>query len=725
MNTLYQDKESTAGATQAAVRKYLARGIAPIPIPRGSKNPGRDNWQAERWGLDDIPRAWNNGQNVGLLLGEPSDWLVDVDLDHHLATKIAGRFLEPTRTSGRDGSPDSHWWYYAQGTETKTFRDLDHRKRLIELRSTGSQTVVAPSVHPDKGDRYVWNQQSGLDFAQSDKDDLLYRVRKLSTAVLIAKYLPSLRDKRTDEGGGRHDYAMALVGFLFNSLHLSDEDAVAILKGAWDTTDWPNEQKRRQAHRDLEGIVRDTAERIGTNQPFFGGPTLEEMVPRMPRTLGKYWDSEGNFANSANSANDNKGGEKPTPPTHDELRDRLLANNPDLVFGLGEWQRYGGGIWTPVPESEVKGLTASVLEDAKPEGTKPTLSAVNSVAALAQFRAFVRDELWDADPDILICANGALHIPSGELGPYAKEHYATSAVPYSYDPEAAAPRWQFLLNSSVCVVQGFLQEFAGYALTTGTDLETAVWLYGPPGSGKSTFLLGLETMLGARAGTLGLADIERTHFALAGIAGKTLLTAAEQPSAFLRSTHIINQLISGEKLRVEQKYRDGYDLIPRAKLAWAMNELPRVGDANSGIFRRVKVVAFPPIAPEDRHPEIKAGIASEGPGILNWALEGLRRLRQRGRFEVPEAIQAATDSFQESNDVAAMFVEERCDTTNPDASEGSGTLYGEYKFWCEDNGHRPLSSTRMAEEWKRLGFERYKAKGNTRYRGVRLGLPDA
>ncbi len=430
-------------------------------------------------------------------------------------------------------------------------------------------------------------------------------------------------------------------------------------------------------------------------------------------------------ADTMNTNGHGQGGGKPATPTHDELRDRLLVNHPNLAFGLGEWQRYGAGTFSPVPESEVKGLAADVLEAAKPEGVKPTLSAVNSVAALAQFRAFVRDELWDADPDILVCANGALHISSGDLRPHSKEHYATSAVPYGYDPDADAPRWRFLLNSSVYEVQDFLQEFAGYALTTGTDLETAVWLYGPPGSGKSSFLLGLETMLGAKAGTLGLADIERTHFALAGIAGKTLLTAAEQPSAFLRSTHIINQLISGEKLRVEQKYRDGYDLIPRAKLAWAMNELPRVGDANSGIFRRVKVVAFPPIAPEDRHPEIKAGLNSGGPGILNWALEGLYRLRQRGHFEVPEAIQTATDGFRESNDVTAVFVEERCDTTDPDASESSGTLYGEYKFWCDENGHRALSSTRMAEEWKRLGFERYRTKSGTRFKGVRLRMPNA
>jgi putative DNA primase/helicase len=374
------------------------------------------------------------------------------------------------------------------------------------------------------------------------------------------------------------------------------------------------------------------------------------------------------------------------------------------------------------PVFVIKGQATDVLEKAKPEGVKPTLSAVNSVTALAQFRTFVRDELWDADPDILVCANGALHIPSGELRPHDKEHYATSAVPYDYKHGAKAPCWRFLLNSGLHEAQDFLQEFAGYALTTATDLETAVWLYGPPGSGKSTFLLGLETMLGARAGTLGLADIERTHFALSGIAGKTLLTAAEQPSAFLRSTHIINQLISGEKLRVEQKYRDGYDLIPRAKLAWAMNELPRVGDANSGIFRRVKVVAFPSIAPEDRHPEIKAGIPLEGPGILNWALEGLHRLRQRKCFEIPEAIQAATDGFRENNDVIAAFVEERCDTANPDASEASRTLYREYKFWCEESGHQSLGKLRMAEEWKRLGFVPYKAKGNSRYRGVRLRL---
>src|SRR5215217_6772459 len=129
-------------------------------------------------------------------------------------------------------------------------------------------------------------------------------------------------------------------------------------------------------------------------------------------------------------------------------------------------------------------------------------------------------------------------------------------------------------------------------------------------------------MLGARAGLLGLAEIERSRFALGNVPGKTLLVSTEQPSGYLAAGHILNALISGEPMEIERKYRDSYNIVPHAKIAWAMNETPRISDASSGLFRRVKVVEFPELLPLERDPQVKVSIATEGAGILNWALEG-------------------------------------------------------------------------------------------------------
>jgi putative DNA primase/helicase len=422
---------------------------------------------------------------------------------------------------------------------------------------------------------------------------------------------------------------------------------------------------------------------------------------------------------NGNGSEPKKAAGKPSPPTHDELRDRWIGGNPHHAHGLGEWRRYEDGIWPTVSETSVKAEIANVVEGAKPEGVKPTASILASVTELTRIKVFVPDESWDADPDILVCKNGSLRISTGELAEHRPGHYATSAVPYEYDPNARPVIWDYFLRNTVPVAANFLQEFAGYALTTEMSHELAVWLFGPPGSGKSTFIAGLAAMLGHRSGILGLADLERSRFTLADLPGKTLVVASEQPSSYLASTNTLNAIISGEPIQVERKYRDPFTVIPRTKVCWAMNELPRVADANSGLFRRVKVVTFPPLAENERDPKIKHVIETEGAGILNWALEGLRRLKERGHFEVPAGVEDATKQFRENNDVPALFIEDRC-VRGTDSEVPAARLYREYKYWCEENGHRPQSSTRVAADWQRLGFERKRTMSGTVYQGLRV-----
>jgi hypothetical protein len=261
-----------------AAERYVGRGFAVVPVPHRKKGPTLEGWEGLRLTTDELPEHFNGKpQNIGLVLGEPSGGLVDVDHDVPEAAKIAGRFLPPTVTSGREGSPHSHWWYVSPGAETVRYKDVDGRV-LVELRSTGCQTIVERSEHPC-GERVVWHR-GGLDLAEVETGELSRRVRELATAALIARHVPP--------AGGRHDFAMPLAGFLLRSGRLDEGTAIKIVLAAWHAAG----ADTREAVRDLEGIVQDTVENLAAGEPVVGGPSLEELAPGVVRLLCKWWGWE-------------------------------------------------------------------------------------------------------------------------------------------------------------------------------------------------------------------------------------------------------------------------------------------------------------------------------------------------------------------------------------------------------------------------------------------------
>jgi phage/plasmid-associated DNA primase len=121
-------------------------------------------------------------------------------------------------------------------------------------------------------------------------------------------------------------------------------------------------------------------------------------------------------------------------------------------------------------------------------------------------------------------------------------------------------------------------------------------------------------------------------------------------------------------------------------------------------------VEFPALAVEP-NPDIKEAIKLEGPGILLWALEGLRRLRQRGGFDVPDSVEAATEAYRRSNDIAAEFVADMGIESNPDSLCPASVLIRAYNTWRRVHGYSPVSERSAATDWKRLGFEKVR-RGN-------------
>ena len=134
----------------AAAREYTARGFFVVPIPKGQKGPRRKKWQELRLTDDQLEQEFSDDGNIGLLLGEPSGWLTDVDLDCDEAIRLAPDYLPPTGAiTGRTGRARSHYWYRCEGAETSRHKDAAYGSTVVELRSTGLQTVVGPSIHPD------------------------------------------------------------------------------------------------------------------------------------------------------------------------------------------------------------------------------------------------------------------------------------------------------------------------------------------------------------------------------------------------------------------------------------------------------------------------------------------------------------------------------------------------------------------------------------------------
>lgn len=413
--------------------------------------------------------------------------------------------------------------------------------------------------------------------------------------------------------------------------------------------------------------------------------------------------------------------------SHIRLGSYYLNAYPNTIFTLGEWYHYREGIWEKVVELQVKkDLQEICVKYAK---TAVTSNLINSVYNLLKARVHQVDETLDSNIDLITFADCTLTVSTGVVKQHSPSDYVTSKLPFCYNPETRSDIWDAVLSSTDPAYLPFVQEYAGYCITPATKHELALWNWGESGSGKSTFITGIETMLGSRVCTLGLADLERSSFALSQIPGKTLAVSTEQPNHFIRSSHILNALISGESILWERKFKDAVSIKPHVKLIWAMNELPRIDSSGIGLFRRVvpihwKKVENPDVTiKDDKIPQL-------GQEIFNWAFAGLRRLNGRGKFEIPANLIAERETYRIQNDIPQVFIQECCNCVEPFDEKGhynrtqASTLFSNYIEWCKDTNHKPLSSTTFAGELQRLGFEKKVFAGKVYYLAILLKSTD-
>jgi putative DNA primase/helicase len=403
-------------------------------------------------------------------------------------------------------------------------------------------------------------------------------------------------------------------------------------------------------------------------------------------------------------------------PTHDELGDRWIAQHSGLtVFVYEKWYRYKNGIWKPT--DKVDSEVWDILIFAKSEGVRPTKNIKISVLDYMQNQCRKADETMNSSPHLVCMQNGVFDLEKLELIDYDPTHYMTSKLEFNYDPAAECPLWQETILDWMSGNESgikHLQEAIGYSLTSDTKYQMAWMLAGEGSNGKDTLLEILRCLVGDAHHELDLSALSvDERYGLANLPGKKVVTCAEAVSDRPVADTYFKKLISGEPMEARAPYGKPFNFRPICKIWWSVNDKPLVTDQTKGYWRRWTVVPFLEsyLGREDFDLEDK--LKKELPGIFNWAVEGLKRLRKSDRLTlVPEFVDA-TQEYRHKTSVESIFVEEAC-IIDLQAESAIKTVYAAYKAYCIENGYRAKGKRRFTDDMVRLGYERGRMSGGTR-----------
>jgi putative DNA primase/helicase len=155
--------------------------------------------------------------------------------------------------------------------------------------------------------------------------------------------------------------------------------------------------------------------------------------------------------------------------------------------------------------------------------------------------------------------------------------------------------------------------------------------------------------------------------------------------------------ISGEDaIAVPRKHKENWHGTLGVRFMIISNELPSLTDASGVIASRCVLIRLRQSFLGRENTGLTEALLGELAGILNWAIEGLRRLRERGHFVQPASSAEMLDLLEDVASPIRRFIKECCEV-GPEVGVALDVLYAAYERWLEDNGHRRMSKTKFRQ----------------------------
>jgi P4 family phage/plasmid primase-like protien len=338
-------------------------------------------------------------------------------------------------------------------------------------------------------------------------------------------------------------------------------------------------------------------------------------------------------------------------------------------------------------------------------------------------RVTVPVEHWDKDDNLLGVLNGVIDLRTGDLLKGQPDLHITRRAPVSYTRGHRNSKWEEFLDYATHgdkELQEWLQKAAGYSLTGSSKYDIMFLVYGPPGSGKNTFVEALVKVLGTKEYAWPLDSTILAHndsnsgntdlYHWAQLRGRRIVWVDELPESERIKENAVKKLTGSSEISARSPGEQPFTFQSKAKLWISTNNRPIITD--DAMWRRIRPIPFTNV-PTKPDPNLKDYIFDpEGalPAVLSWAVEGAVKLlnsREPDALGWCKVVSEAAEKYRKNEDRIGLFLVE--ETTQDESAEiPIKRLYEGYRNWAMNRGERPMTQ---------IGFHRKLSERGLNIRG--------
>lgn len=419
---------------------------------------------------------------------------------------------------------------------------------------------------------------------------------------------------------------------------------------------------------------------------------------------------------------------------YDHMRDRE-----------SHWLMWSGGRWIVDRDGEVERAALEVIRlrqkacleiedhDKRKRAFTYLMGAENAAkrrgmletaSILPEFTSTI--DQYDTDQWLMGTPDGTLNLEMGNLQEARRCDLITMSLGTHYDPQAAYPRWRRFLSevfADDAELISFIQRAVGYSLTGDCREQKLFLCYGAGANGKSVFLETLALLMGDYAANAAFStfDADKRSDAtndLAALKGRRFVTVIESDEDRRLAEARIKAVTGQDRITCRFLYGQLFTYTPAFKLWMAMNHKPIIRDAGQGMWRRIRLIPFTQTfeGREDKH--LAQTLRAELPGILNWAIEGLRAWKVSG-LGTATVVEDATAQYRKESDLLGQWFEDSA-LSDPRETLPASDAYDSFRNWCKSYGFREPTQTSFGRSMEERGYKKIKQAGKRQYDGVML-----